>query len=62
MRTIINKTIDDEQIVNAAKTLLQHGVRRLKLYFVIGLPGETPEEIKAIARLSKRIADFGYGP
>ncbi len=62
MRTIIKKTMNDEQIVNAAKTLLQHGVRRLKMYFVIGLPGETPEEIEAIARLSKRIADLGYGP
>ena len=62
MRTIINKTMDDEQIIDAARTLLQHGVRRLKLYFVIGLPGETPEEIEAIARLSKRIADLGYGP
>jgi len=62
MRTIINKVMDDEQIVDAARTLLQHGVRRLKLYFVIGLPGETPEEVEAIAQLSKRIADLGYGP
>jgi len=61
MRAIINKVMDDEQIVDAARTLLQHGVRRLKLYFVIGLPGETPEDIEAIARLSKRIADLGYG-
>jgi len=62
MRTIINKTMNDEQIVDAARTLLQHGIRRLKLYFVIGLPGETPEEIEAIARLSKHIADLGYDP
>lgn len=61
MRTIINKNMDDEQIVDAARTFLQHGIRRLKLYFVIGLPGETTEEIEAIARLSKRIADLGYG-
>jgi len=61
MRKIINKAMDDEQIVDAAKTLLQNGVRRLKLYFVIGLPGETPKEIEAIAKLSKRIADLGYG-
>jgi len=62
MRTIINKTMDDEQIVDAARTLLLHGVKRLKLYFVIGLPQETPEDIEAIARLSKRVADLGYGP
>ncbi len=62
MRTIINKTIDDGQIIDAAKTLLEHGVKRLKLYFVTGLPGEKPEDIDAISRLSKRIADLGYGP
>jgi len=62
LRTIINKIIDDDQIIDAAKTLLKHGIKRLKLYFVIGLPGEKPEDIDAIAELSKRIADLGYGP
>jgi len=62
MRNIINKVMDDEQIVEAARTLLQHGVKRLKLYFVIGLPGETQEDVEAIARLSKCIAELGYGP
>lgn len=60
MRLAINKIVDDEQIIEAAKTLLQNGIRRIKLYFVIGLPGETPDEIEAIARLSNRIADLGY--
>jgi len=62
MRAIINKAIEDEEIVDAARTLLQDGVKRLKLYFVIGLPGETTQEIEAIALLAKRIADLGYGP
>jgi len=62
MRTIINKTIDDGQIIDAAKTLLEHGIKRLKLYFITGLPGEKPEDIDAISQLSKRIADLGYGP
>jgi len=61
MRAIINKAIEDEEIIDAARTLLQDGVKRLKLYFVIGLPGETTQEIEAIALLAKRIADLGYG-
>ncbi|RLI43981.1 radical SAM protein [Candidatus Bathyarchaeota archaeon] len=61
MRDIINKPMDDEQIVEAARTLLQHEVKRLKLYFIIGLPGETQEDVEDIANLSKRIADLGYG-
>ena len=62
MREIINKKMDDAVIIDAAKTLLSCGVDRLKLYFLIGLPGETPSDVEAIVGLSKRIADVGFGP
>ncbi|MCW4020480.1 MAG: radical SAM protein [Candidatus Bathyarchaeota archaeon] len=61
-REIINKKIDEEAIVDAARMLLSHGINRLKLYFIVGLPGETPQDIEAIADLSTKIADMGYGP
>jgi len=62
MRVIANKKMDEEAIIDAAKTLVYHGVNRLKLYFVIGLPGETSEDIEAMADLSKKIAEIGYKP
>ena len=61
MRDIINKKMDEAAIVDAVKTLLSRGIDRLKLYFLIGLPGETPGDIEAIADLSKKIADVGFG-
>jgi len=60
MRGVINKSMLEEDLINAAKILLSRGVKQLKMYFIIGLPEETPEDIIAIAELSKRIADVGY--
>jgi radical SAM superfamily enzyme YgiQ (UPF0313 family) len=61
MCEIIDKRTDEAAIIGAAKTLLSQGINRLKLYFIVGLPGETPKDIEAIADLSKKIADIGYG-
>jgi len=56
LRNVINKDFTDEQIVAAARTLLAHNVQTLKLYFMIGLPAETDEDIAAIAACVARIA------
>jgi len=61
MRHMTGKIIEEESLINAAKILLSRGVRRLKMYFMIGLPGETLEDVKAIAEISKKVADVGYG-
>jgi len=61
MRDITCKQMDDEILVDAAKVLLSQGVKRLKLYFMVGLPKEKSDDIRAIAELSKKIADAGYG-
>ena len=60
IREIIKKMIDDETLIDAADTLLKNGIKRLKLYFMIGLPGESIEDVKSIAHLTKRIADLGF--
>jgi len=60
MRNVINKNIQEEQIVEAAKILLEQGVKQLKLYYIIGLPRESFEDVKEIFNLSKRVADLGY--
>ena len=60
MRIVIGKFIEEESLINAAKILLNRGVKRLKMYFMIGLPGETLEDVTAIAKISKDVADVGY--
>jgi len=52
--------LDDDQILEAAKTILVGGIKQIKLYFIIGLPGEKEEDVGAIVELSKRIANLGY--
>jgi len=61
MRQVINKRMDEGDMIDAAKALLSCGIDRLKLYFLVGLPGETSEDVEAIAHLSKRIAEVGFG-
>jgi radical SAM superfamily enzyme YgiQ (UPF0313 family) len=60
MREVTCKQIDEETLANSTKILLSQGINRLKLYFMVGLPGENIDDVKAIAKLSKRIADAGY--
>jgi radical SAM superfamily enzyme YgiQ (UPF0313 family) len=61
LRAAIDKRISDEAIIDAAKIALQTGFKNIKLYFIVGLPGETREDIEAIADLTRRIADQGFG-
>ena len=62
IRDVLNKAMDDEVVVDAARAALSGGMRAVKLYFIVGIPGERPEDIRAIVELSKRIADLGFGP
>lgn len=56
MRKIINKPMSNDEILQAAKTASRMGARGIKLYFMIGLPGETDEDILAIAALADSVA------
>ncbi|APT76670.1 radical SAM protein [Marinitoga sp. 1137] len=55
LRDIINKNLSEEEIINVAKFAKEAGWRRIKLYFMIGLPGETDEDVKAIVELARKI-------
>jgi radical SAM superfamily enzyme YgiQ (UPF0313 family) len=55
LRDVVAKGLRDEQIFSAADALASHGIRDLKLYFMIGLPFETPKDIEAIITLTKQI-------
>ena len=55
MRRIINKGITEKDVLTAAEKLVENGIPNLKLYFMIGLPGETDADIEAIIKLVKQI-------
>jgi radical SAM superfamily enzyme YgiQ (UPF0313 family) len=55
MRKVINKGIAEDAILAAADALVANGIPNLKLYFMIGLPTETTDDVEAIIRLSKQI-------
>jgi radical SAM superfamily enzyme YgiQ (UPF0313 family) len=55
MRRVINKSITENDILNAAAALVENGIPNLKLYFMIGLPTETEADVAAIINLVKQI-------
>ncbi len=55
MRDVVNKGIDEAQILAAAQRVAAGGVPNLKLYFMLGLPGETEGDVVAIADLTGKI-------
>ncbi len=55
LRRVINKGLCEDDILNAAILLAQAGIKQIKLYFMIGLPTETQEDVEAILVLSKKI-------
>ncbi len=56
MRNVINKGLTEEVILNGAWEAFQGGWNRVKLYFMLGLPGERKEDIEEIAVLANKIA------
>lgn len=60
LRDVINKNIDEKEIMSACKTAFEGGYAGVKLYFMMGLPTETDEDIIGIADLAKRIADLYF--
>ncbi|MEI3266484.1 MAG: TIGR03960 family B12-binding radical SAM protein [Frisingicoccus sp.] len=60
MRDVINKGLTEEDIFSGAMEAFKGGWNRVKLYFMLGLPGETYEDIEGIAKLSNDIAALYY--
>jgi radical SAM family uncharacterized protein len=59
MRRIINKFIPDEEIINTTREIYRRGWTTVKLYFMIGHPSETLEDVQAIADLCRRVIAEG---
>ena len=60
MRNVINKGLTEEDIITGAGQAFEGGWAKVKLYFMLGLPTETEEDMKEIARLSDRVARRYY--
>jgi radical SAM family uncharacterized protein len=59
MRTVINKLITEEDLYSAVDAAFSQGWRRVKLYFLIGLPTELDEDVLGIAQLGARCVEIG---
>lgn len=59
MRRIINKFISDEDLLNTTREIYRRGWTTIKLYFMIGHPSETLQDVQAIADLCKRVIGEG---
>ena len=55
MRRVINKGLTETDILSAAESLVKNGILNLKLYFMVGLPTETTDDVEAIADLCLKI-------
>ena len=60
LRDVINKGLTEEAILQGAKSAFQGGWNKVKLYFMLGLPTETEEDMKGIAHLAEKIAEEYY--
>lgn len=60
LRDVINKGLTEEVILQGAKLAFEGGWTRVKLYFMLGLPFETEEDIRGIAELCNKIAAVFY--
>jgi radical SAM family uncharacterized protein len=58
LRKVINKKITEEDILHTSELLFAEGIETLRLYFMVGLPAETREDIKGIIDLVKKIRDI----
>jgi len=56
----INKKFESDQLFNVIKIVKNTGFKNVKLYFMLGLPGEDIDDVKSIITVARKIADFGF--
>ncbi len=59
LRKVINKKVTEEDLINSVETALSYGWKKIKLYFMIGLPSETEEDLQGMADLIKKVMTAG---
>ena len=61
LRRVINKGITEADLIAGSAAIYQAGWRLIKLYFMIGLPGETADDVAQIATLARQVKDQAKG-
>ncbi|MFO7955757.1 MAG: TIGR03960 family B12-binding radical SAM protein, partial [Candidatus Brocadiia bacterium] len=56
LRNVINKDVTEEELIDGAREAFRQGWRHIKLYFMVGLPTETDEDLDAIVDLSEKVS------
>ena len=60
MRNVINKGLTEEVILNGSRLAFEGGWNKVKLYFMLGLPTETLQDVRGIAELANEVARVYY--
>lgn len=60
MRDVINKGVTEQDLINSVTAAFKSGWSNIKLYFMIGLPTETDQDVEGIADLAYKVADAYY--
>jgi len=61
LRYRIGKSFDNDTVIEAASISREVGIKNVKLYFIVGLPGEKEDDLRGIPILVRRIASLGFG-
>ncbi|MBI4850467.1 MAG: TIGR03960 family B12-binding radical SAM protein [Acidobacteria bacterium] len=59
MRDVINKNVTEEDVLRSCRIAFSYGWSQIKLYFMIGLPTETEEDVRGIAELGNKVKQLG---
>ncbi|MEO5665527.1 MAG: radical SAM protein, partial [Nocardioides sp.] len=59
IRKVINKMVTEDDLINTVAAAYSHGWRQVKLYFMVGLPTETDEDVLQVAELAKKVIAKG---
>jgi len=60
LRDVINKNVSEDEIMSTCRIAFEGGYTKVKLYFMMGLPTETDEDIVGIAETAQRVIDLFY--
>lgn len=58
MRDVINKNVNESDLFSTMEEIFKEGYKKVKFYFMMGLPGESMEDVREIAELSQRVVDL----
>ena len=60
MRDVINKNVSDEDILASARRIFERGYDRMKMYFIMGLPTETEEDVRGIIETARAVREVAH--